>query len=152
MFIFITCIHGPASSAKGSEEERLNGKKGNILRLGKWTRKWLPAFIPLLSRHDGLLGAPNELLIGLIKQQADRGDVFGLADIPRAALPLWLPYRRGPRSHLFPADRPDRSPEEPLWSASRSSRQTVELHSNSLLISRVMHRCLLIQEQLSVSE
>lgn len=43
--------------------------KGKLPRTGSVGR-WLPALIRLLSRDDRLLGAANEALIGLIKQQA----------------------------------------------------------------------------------
>lgn len=43
--------------------------KGKLPRTGSVGR-WLPSLIRLLSRDDRLLGAANEHLIGLIKQQA----------------------------------------------------------------------------------
>lgn len=51
---------------------------------------------------DGRLwGAPNELLIRLIRQQTKCGDVFGLQVTPRAPLTLWSLCRTSQWSHLF---------------------------------------------------
>lgn len=50
--------------------------------------------ISLECRDGCLKGALNKHLIGLIRQETECGDMFGLPVIPRAPLPLWVLYRR----------------------------------------------------------